>query len=148
MGAIFTTFGIDWHLLLINAVNFGLLLAGLTYFLYKPLTKMLGERRERVAQGIADAEAAAMRLREIEDARAQRLAEAGAEADEIISSARSAGSEKAREIAAQAESSAARTLADASAQASEMKREAINESKEEVARMIVLGIEKLAKQGK
>jgi F-type H+-transporting ATPase subunit b len=148
MGAIFTTFGIDWHLLLINAVNFGLLLAGLTYFLYKPLTKMLAERRERVTQGMADAEAAGMRLKEIEESRSQKLAEAGAEADSIISSARASGSEKAREIAAQAEGSAARTLADASAQAQEMKREAINESKEEVARMIVLGIEKLAKNSK
>ncbi len=148
MGAIFTTFGIDWHLLLINAVNFGLLLAGLTFFLYKPLTNMLRERRERVAQGVADAEAAGMRLKEIEESRSHKLAEAGAEADSIISSARAAGSEKAREIAAQAESSAARTLSEASAQATEMKREAINESKEEVARMIVLGIDKLAKQGK
>ncbi len=148
MGAIFTTFGIDWHLLLINAVNFGLLLAGLTFFLYKPLTKMLAERRERVAQGVADAEAAGMRLKEIEESRSQRLAEAGAEADSIISSARASGSLKAHDIATNAEAAAARTLAEASAQATEMKREAINESKEEVARMIVLGIEKLAKQGK
>ena len=148
MGAILTTFGIDWHLLLINAVNFGLLLAGLTFFLYKPLAKMLEERRAKVAQGVADAHAAESRLREIEESRAQKLAEAGAEADEIIASAREAGNVKAREIAAQAEGSAARTLADASAQAGELKREAINESREEFARMIVLGIEKLAKNSK
>ena len=148
MGAIFTTFGIDWHLLLINAVNFGLLLAGLTFFLYKPLSKMLEERRRTVAQGVEDAHAAAARLAEIEESRAQALAQAGQEADEIISSARASGSVKAREIAASAEASAARTLSDAEAAANEMKRQAINESKEEVARMIVLGIEKLAKEGK
>jgi F-type H+-transporting ATPase subunit b len=148
MGAIFTTFGIDWHILVINAVNFGLLLAGLTYLLYKPVGRVLEERRQKVAQGVEDAEASTRRLREIEGEKGEILANAGREADEIISSARASGSEKAREIAAGAEASAARTLGDAAAQAAEMKRQAINESKEEVARMIVLGIEKLAKEGK
>jgi len=148
MGAIFTTFGIDWHILVIDAVNFGLLMAALTYFLYKPVGSVLEERRQKVAQGVADAQASTQRLQEIEGEKGAILAKAGQEADEVIASARASGVQKAHEIAASAEASANRTLSEAEASASELKRQAISESKEEVARMIVLGIEKLAKQGK
>lgn len=148
MNAILTTFGVDWRLLLINAVNFGLLLAALTYFLYKPVMRVLEERRHKIAKGVEDAQAAEARLKEIEESRGARLAQAGQAADEIIASARASGSEKAKEIVASAQTNAERTLQDASAQAAEMKRRAVSESKEEVARLIVLGIERLAREGK
>lgn len=148
MGAILTTFGIDWHLLLINAVNFGLLLAGLTYFLYNPLSKMLEERRMKVAQGVEDAHKAGVALSEIENSRKDTLAKAGQEADSMLAHSRQTAASKAKEIMNQAEASAARALAEAEKQSGEMKSKAIEESKQEVAKMIVLGIEKLAKQSK
>ncbi len=148
MQAILTTFGVDWHLLLISAINFGLLLAGLTYFLYKPLGKMLEDRRMKVAKGVEDAEAAGVKLQEIEHSRRDTLAKAGEEADTIVAQAREAGSHKAKEILNQASASAARSIADAEAEGLELKKKAIQESKEEVAKMIVLGIEKLAVNSK
>ena len=148
MGAIFTTFGIDWHLLVIDAVNFGLLLAGLSYFLYKPVGNMLETRRQKVAQGVHDAEASSAKLAQIEHEKGEILANAGEEADTIIAASRDEGSKKAKEIMAAAEGSSSRSLAEASAQALELKNKAIAESKEEVARMIVLGIDKLAKTSK
>lgn len=148
MDAILHTFGIDWRLLLVNAVNFGLLLAGLTYFLYKPVGNMLETRRQKVAQGIQDAEEAGVKLREIEESRRNTLAKAGQEADAILSQARDTGSKKAKDLIAEAEAAAARAIAEAQMQSGELKAKAIQESKEEVARMIVLGIEKLAKSSK
>lgn len=148
MDQLFAAFGIDWRLLLINAINFGVLLGGLTYFLYKPITKALEERRLRVIQGVEDAEAAARALAEIESTRAETLAAAGREADELVSRAQKAGAEKGRELLAQAENSAARALAEAEAQSAELKAQAVRESREEVAKLIVLGIEKAALQSK
>ncbi|HVV14965.1 MAG TPA: F0F1 ATP synthase subunit B [Candidatus Paceibacterota bacterium] len=142
MEAILTTFGIDWRLLLINAINFGLLLFGLWYFLYGPVMRMLDERRTKVAQGVADAQKAADELRGIEDSRAAALAQAGKEADNLVSQARASAAQKEREIVAQGEAAAARIVKEAEAQAQEAKAQAIAESKEEVARMIVLGMEK------
>lgn len=142
MSAIFTTFGVDWHLLLIQGVNFGILLAGLTYFLYKPVTNMLEERRAKVAQGVRDAQAAEAKLAQIEGERAHTLAEAGREADALMSSVRSAATEKQREIVAKAQMTATAVLAEAEAQAAEAKVRAVAESKEEVAKLIVLGMEK------
>jgi len=148
MDQLFEAFGIDWRLLLINAINFGVLLGGLTYFLYKPITKTLEERRQKVIKGVADAEAAEAALMEIEGARAQKLAEAGREADDILSKAQKTGTEKGRELVSQAEGSAARVLAEAQAQSVELKAQAIQESKEEIAKLIILGIEKTAVNAK
>lgn len=143
MDAILHTFGIDWRLLLINAINFGLLLALLTYFLYKPVLGMLEERRNKVAQGIADADAAAVRLREIEESRAAKLAEAGKEADSVLSAARAAAAAKERELVAAGEAAAASMVKDAHAAAAELKSQALAESKQEAAKLIVLGVEKM-----
>ena len=145
MSDLFAAFGIDWRLLVINLINFGLLLAALWYFLYEPLTSMLETRRRKMAQGVADAEEAKRQLSEIEGSRAEMLAKAGSEADEVIASARVAAQQKGQEIASASEASAQALLKDAEAQAIELKREAIEQSKQEVAKLIVLGMEKMTK---
>lgn len=146
MSAIFSAFGIDWHLLVIDAINFGIVLFALWYFLYGPLVRMIEERRQKVAQGVIDADEANKRLKDIEESRAHKLAEAGREADDVLSKARSAGAEKNRELTAQAEAAAARIVAEAEAQAKEAKAKAIAESREEVAKLVVLGMEKAFKK--
>lgn len=145
MNAVLSTFGIDWRLLLINAVNFGVLMVALWYFLYEPLTKMLEERRQKVAKGVEDAQAAAVKLSEIESSRKEVLATAGKEADSIVAEARAAAVIKERDILEHAEASAASALKDAGAQAQELKARAIEESKQEVAKLIVLGMQKISK---
>jgi F-type H+-transporting ATPase subunit b len=142
MSAILNAFGIDWHLLVINTINFALLLGALWYFLYAPLTKMIEARREKVAEGVRAAHHAERHLAEIDASRTKILAEAGAQADVLIAEARKAGQEKERELVVSGEASAARIVEDAEAQAKELKEKAIQESKKEVAELIVLGVEK------
>jgi F-type H+-transporting ATPase subunit b len=142
MEAILHTFGIDWKLLLIQGINFAILLGGLTYFLYKPVLRMIDERREKMATGVKEAEQARKELEEIEKTRKEKLAQAGEEADQVVANARMNAQEKGREIVSHAETGAAAILKEAEAQASETKSRAISESKEEVAKLIVLGMEK------
>lgn len=146
MGQVFVAFGIDWRLLIINLINFGLLLIALWYFLYGPLTRMLEDRRQQIAKGVQDANDAAEKLKSIEDARASMLSDAGKEADQLLRDARTAASTKQKELIAQGEAAAASALKSAEAQAGELKQKAIEESKQEVAKLIVLGMEKLARQ--
>ncbi len=143
MEGILTTFGIDWRLLLIQAANFGILLFGLGYFLYTPMMKTLETRRKKVSQGVIDAESAEKKLSEIESARTSVLANAGKEADTILSHAERRGVEKEREMLLRAEAHATSVLAEAEAQGREAKNRAVLESKEEVAKLIVLGMEKV-----
>ena len=142
MSEILTTFGIDWRLLFINAFNFALVLLALWYFLYTPVMRLLEERRQKVSDGVKNAEAAAVRLAEIEASRAAVLGRAGYEADEVISHARAAAREKERETLAAAEAAAAALVAEAEVEARELKEQALAESRNEVAKLVVLGIEK------
>lgn len=147
MSAILSTFGIDWHLLLIQGVNFGILVAGLTYFLYKPVTRMLEERRAHVEAGVAASTRAQEHLGEIEASRGEVLARAGREADEVLSAARASATAKEREILAHGEATAAAAVREARAQAAELKERAIQESKQDLAKLVVLGVEKTLRQG-
>jgi F-type H+-transporting ATPase subunit b len=142
MEPILTTFGIDWHLLVINAINFGLLLAGLTYFLYGPVTRMLEERRKVVAEGVDAARQAQAMRDEVAASRNDKLAAAGKEADTIVSAARTAGAAREREIVATGEANAAQIIEQGKREADELKAKALQESKAEVAKLIVLGVEK------
>lgn len=146
MESILHTFGIDWRLLAINMVNFSLLMLGLWYFLYGPITAMLDERSKKLAKGVRDAEAAERARQQIESERATKLAEAAREADEALAKARAAANTRERELIDDASKRAEGIVAAAEVQAKEEKEKAIAESREEVAKLIVLGLEKALKK--
>lgn len=52
----FSRLGLDLHSLVLYLVNFGLLAAVLTYFLYRPILRVLDERRETVRRSLEEAE--------------------------------------------------------------------------------------------
>lgn len=142
MSAVLQAFGIDWRLLVVNAVNFALLMGALWYFLYHPLTRVLEERRAKVAKGVEDAEAARRKLEEVAAARAGMLADAGREADEVLAHAREAGALKERELVSAGQKTASRIVSEAEQEALALKERAMKESKEEMAKLIVLSAEK------
>jgi F-type H+-transporting ATPase subunit b len=148
MESIITTFGVDWRLLLINIGNFALLMAGLWYFLYGPVMKMLEERRQKVIKGVDDAEASTRARQEIESERSGVLARAAQEADEALARARAAAAARERELVEEAGRRAEGIVAQAEAQAKEEKARAITESRDEVAKLIVLGMEKAMARNK
>ena len=76
MSQLFSQLGIDWHLLLSQAVNFLLLLILLRIFAYKPLLKLLKKRREKIEEGIAKADEADRRLLEVDEIGKGKIKEA------------------------------------------------------------------------
>lgn len=76
--------GIDWHLLLSQAVNFFLLLVILRIFVYKPLLKLLHERQARIAEGLTKADEADKRLLEVEEIGKEKIKTAETEAVGIL----------------------------------------------------------------
>ena len=114
--------------------------------LAREVFRMLEERRRKVEHGVRDAESAKRRLQEIERSRTEVLTHAGQEADEILSNARAAGVAKERELLGRGEAMAEMLLREAQLQAQELKARALQESKQEVAKLIVLGIERVLRQ--
>lgn len=73
MEALFTHLGINWKLLIAQGVNFFALVVLLNYFLYKPLVKLMNDRRARIEEGLKNAENADKRLKEIADLRQEEV---------------------------------------------------------------------------
>ena len=85
--------GIDWRLLLSQAINFGLVFLVLRMFVYKPVLKILHERKKKIQEGIAKAQEADIRLKEIDQMAKNKLAEANQSAIEIIQRSEKRGKE-------------------------------------------------------
>ena len=147
MEALFATFGINAKLLLVQAVNFGVTLLVLWYFLYTPLLKMIAARKEKVAKGVADAEAAARTKAEIEASRSGVLSAAEKEAEGVVERAVEEGKGERATIVKNAQERSEALLLEARAQADEAKRRALADSEKDIARMAVLAAEKILKQG-
>lgn len=146
MNEVFSAFGIEWQLLLAQAVNFAIVLAALTYFLYKPVMKLLAEREEKIKKGIADAEeATALRERVLAE-KSGIIASAETEAEEIVSRASEAGKRERESIVRAGEERARALLSDADARAEELKRQALRESDREIAKAAVLAAEKILRK--
>ncbi len=145
MGSLFATFGINAQLLLIQAVNFGIVLLVLWYFLYTPLFKVIAERRDKVAKGVADAEAAARSKADIEASRSGILSAAEHEASAVVERAVEEGKGERAAIVKSAQERSDALLADARAQSEEAKRRALADSEKDIARMAVLAAEKILK---
>lgn len=76
--------GINWGLLLSQAVNFALLLIVLRIFVYKPVLKLLHDRREKIEGGLMKAAEAERRLHEVDEIGKGKIKEAEHEAVGIL----------------------------------------------------------------
>jgi len=76
--------GINWKLLLSQAVNFFVLLIVLTFFVYKPLLKVIKSRNQRIQEGLEKADQADVRLKEIDNIAKEKIKIAEAESIEIV----------------------------------------------------------------
>lgn len=83
-----STFGVTWSLLGAQIISFAIVCALLYWFAYGPILRMLDERRSQISQGRANAAEISARLAGIEEQRQSVLAAARAEAEGIISHAR------------------------------------------------------------
>jgi len=88
--------GINWKLFVSQAVNFFILLAVLTFFVYKPLMKVIKERNQKIKTGLEKAEEADTRLKNIDNIGKERIKEAEQKGIEIIKTTE----QKAKELSA------------------------------------------------
>jgi F-type H+-transporting ATPase subunit b len=88
VGEIARTFGVDWPHLVAQVISFSIV-CGLLYLLaYKPVLRMLEERRKQIAQGLANTERINARLAAIETQRQEVMTAAHAEAARLVEEAR------------------------------------------------------------
>ena len=83
--------GINWKLLVAQGVNFFALLLLLNYFLYKPLIKLMNDRRQRIENGLRDADLAKQELNNAEAMKREEILKGERAALVIIEDANKAG---------------------------------------------------------
>ena len=113
-------FGVNWPGLVAQAVSFLIVALILRRFVYRPLLRILDERRQRIADSLADAERVRAALAAAEAQRRDVIEAARAEADRIMGEAR-------RAAAALTEREKHRAQASADGIVSKAREEAIQE---------------------
>lgn len=84
------TFGVDWTHLMAQMISFCIVCILLQRFAYKPVLKILEERRQQIAQGKANAEQIKAELSRTETQRKEMLDQANVQAHKLIEGARAA----------------------------------------------------------
>lgn len=146
MEEIIHAFGIDARLIIIQLVNFGILMAVLVYFLYKPILRILQEREDKITKGLKDAEAAAKERAEAGSEKQAILTSAHQSAEEVEKRAKAAAQVEAAEIISGAQDKAASVLADAELKREQIKDMARQESEKEIAQIAILAAEKILRE--
>ena len=111
--------GLNLGYVLVQIISFLVMVVILRAWAYKPILKMLEDRRNRIAQGLEDARVAA-------DARAN----AEKEAEEVLTSAQQEAAAKVREATERAEEASREITAEAEKQASEIRTAAAAEAEQ------------------
>lgn len=132
MDQIVTTFGINAKLLVIQIVNFGVLLYLLHRFLYRPVIRTMNERQTKIEKGMDDAKRAAEELTEASAKRAELLAKTKEETKALFDNALLSAEKIKDSIQKEAKEKAKEIVADAIAQSKEEKNKMMAEVKDEV----------------
>ncbi len=143
MQEILHAFGIDWRLIVIQIFNFGVLAGVLWYFLYTPVLKLLNEREAKIKKGITDAEEATRAREDADTEKTVILKDAHAEASQIVARGTAHAEDKERTLIAEANDKITRDIASAQVRAQEIQAKAIKDSEAEIAKLAILGAEKV-----
>jgi F-type H+-transporting ATPase subunit b len=129
--------GIQWKILLAQTISFSLVFFVLWRFAYKPVFQLLEIRRQKIADGIANAEKIKAELAKTESERKHILEQAGDTANLMIEQAREAAN-RVREVETQkAIAAAEQIIAKAREAATQDHAKMLAELKREVGRLVV-----------
>lgn len=137
MGELIAKLGLDWRLLLAQVVNFGILVGVLTWAVYKPLLKVMAERRGKIERGLADAAAAQKKLEEFEVWKRDKLVEFQKQADAILVEANRQAEAFKQAAGRQATEQAAKIILQAKATIAAEKEQMLRELHTQLSELVV-----------
>jgi len=134
--------GIDWKLLIAQAVNFLILLFILKILLYKPIIKLLDERKTKIEKGLADAEKSTKNLEKAELDAEKIREKAYKESNEILENAKSEANDEAKTIVKKAEKQADEIRKHATTESLVAKDKALKEAKNQISEVVLAALSK------
>jgi len=131
------TLGIQWPKLIAQFINFAFVLFVLWRFAYKPVGEMLEVRRQKIADGLANADKIKSELTRTEAERQKILTSAGDQANKLIDEARQAAARVREQETQKAIASAEQIVAKAREAAAQERAQMLADLKREVGRLVV-----------
>ena len=135
MGQFESFVGVNFWTALFTLLNFLLILAVGTKFLWKPVMKMIKERQQEIDNMYADANTAKSSAKAMEAEYRQKLETANQTGEQLVKEAMARGHAREEEIIRQANADAAAIMDKASADIAMEKKKAINDAKDEISEM-------------
>jgi F-type H+-transporting ATPase subunit b len=130
-------FGVDWSHLFAQIISFSIVCFFLYKFAYKRVLAMLEERRQQIAQGLANAEKIKTELARTEEQRQEVINQANAQATKLIEEARAAAA-RVQEVETQkAIAAAEQIITKAREAAARDHAQMLTELRREVGRLVV-----------
>jgi len=130
-------FGFNLQLFISQVVSFIIVAFLLQKFAYKPILKVLEERRHRIEEGLANADRIKAELAKTEAARREILDQANAQANKLIEEARAVAARVQEQETQKAIATAEQIITKANEAASAEHARMLTELKREVGRLVV-----------
>jgi F-type H+-transporting ATPase subunit b len=131
------TFGVNWAHLIAQVISFAIVCIFLYFLAYKRVLAMLEERRQRIAEGLANAEKIKAELARTEAQRLQIVSQANTQAVRLIEEGRQAAARVQAEETQKAIAAAEQIIAKAREAAAQDHARMLAELKREVGRLVV-----------
>jgi F-type H+-transporting ATPase subunit b len=130
-------FAVDWPHFIAQVISFCIVAFALQRWAYKPILKVLEERRQRIAEGLANAEKIRAELARAEAARQEIINQANVQATKLIEEARAAAA-RVQEVETQKAIAAAKDIVEKARQAMEAEHgRMLADLRREVGRLVV-----------
>lgn len=129
--------GIDVGVLISQLINYGILLVALTVLLYRPVLKLLDERRDRIAKSIEDGKKIEHQLKEMEASRKAAMKELDAKSSALLADAKKLADRSRAEMMKAAEEEVAAFLERGKKQLEDEKRSMVAALEKTVAKASV-----------
>ena len=138
--------GIDWKLLVAQAINFLILLIILYKFLYKPVLKVLHDREEKIVKSLRQAKEIETNLQKSEEEKEKIISEARNEAGKIIAESKKMAEKVHKELTNKTKLESASILEQNKKQLKIEKESMFKELRGDVADMVRIATEKILRQ--
>jgi F-type H+-transporting ATPase subunit b len=142
MESLIQALGIDLRILLAQFVNFAILIFVLWRFAYKPILKMLEERRLKIEQSLKDSEEATLKLEESNKEFKRIISEARVEASTIVFEAQERAEIKYQELITKAKVDIKKVIDKEKFGIAQEKAAIYEQLKTELSSLLVLSLEK------
>jgi F-type H+-transporting ATPase subunit b len=140
---IFSTLGINWQLLLAQIVNFGVIMFVLAKFVYRPVLKIVDERREATRKAMDDVAKIEHQKQEMDELRTEQLRKLDEESGQYLERARKQAEKVQADMLAKAKAEVDEMLARGRKQLQTERQEAVDTLQDTVAGVVVRMTEKI-----